>query len=66
MKFSRQEYWSGLPSPSPRDLPDPGGDYRNTYYFITIVKLLLSLSMSLIFFISFPPDTVNLFPLNLF
>ena len=22
--FSRQEYWSGLPSPSPRDLPDPG------------------------------------------
>ena len=24
MGFSRQEYWSGLPSPSPRDLPDPG------------------------------------------
>ena len=24
MKFSRQEYWSGLPFPSPRDLPDPG------------------------------------------
>ena len=22
--FSRQEYWSGLPLPSPRDLPDPG------------------------------------------
>ena len=22
--FSRQEYWSGLPFPSPRDLPDPG------------------------------------------
>ena len=21
--FSRQEYWSGLPFPSPRDLPDP-------------------------------------------
>ncbi|KAB0378174.1 hypothetical protein FD755_009752 [Muntiacus reevesi] len=21
---SRQEYWSGLPVPSPRDLPDPG------------------------------------------
>ena len=21
--FSRQEYWSGLPLPSPRDLPDP-------------------------------------------
>ena len=24
MTFSRQEYWSGLPCPSPRDLPDPG------------------------------------------
>ena len=22
--FSRQEYWSGLPFPSPRDLPDTG------------------------------------------
>ena len=24
MEFSRQEYGSGLPSPPPRDLPDPG------------------------------------------
>ena len=24
MRFSRQEYWSGLPFPSPGDLPDPG------------------------------------------
>ena len=24
MGFSRQEYWSGLPLPSPGDLPDPG------------------------------------------
>ena len=24
MEFSRQEYWSGLPVPSPEDLPDPG------------------------------------------
>ena len=24
MKFSRQEYWNGLPFPSPGDLPDPG------------------------------------------
>ena len=22
--FSRQEYWRGLPVPSPEDLPDPG------------------------------------------
>ena len=24
MEFSKQEYWSGLPLPSPEDLPDPG------------------------------------------
>ena len=24
MGFLRQEYWSGLPFPSPGDLPDPG------------------------------------------
>ena len=24
MRFSKQEYWSGLPFPSPEDLPDPG------------------------------------------
>ena len=24
MEFSRQEYWSGLPLPSPGDLPNPG------------------------------------------
>ena len=24
MEFSRQEYWSGLPFPSPEDFPDPG------------------------------------------
>ena len=24
MEFSRQEYWSVMPCPSPEDLPDPG------------------------------------------
>ena len=24
MGFSRKEYWTGLPFPSPGDLPDPG------------------------------------------
>ena len=24
IEFSRQEYWSGFPCPSPGDLPDPG------------------------------------------
>ena len=29
MEFSGQEYWSGLPFPSPGDLPDPGIDLRS-------------------------------------
>ena len=27
MEFSRQEYWIGLPFPTPGDLPDPGMNY---------------------------------------
>ena len=27
--FPKQEYWSGLPCPSPRDLPDPGIEPRS-------------------------------------
>ena len=29
MRFSRQEYWSGLPFPSPGDLPNPGIESRS-------------------------------------
>ena len=29
MEFSKQECWSGLPFPSPRDLPDPGVEPRS-------------------------------------
>ena len=29
MRFSRQEYWSGLSFPSPGDLPDPGIEPRS-------------------------------------
>ena len=29
MGSSRQEYWSGLPFPSPKDLPDPGIEPRS-------------------------------------
>ena len=36
MEFYRQEYWSGLPFPSPRDLPDLG------------IKLLSAASLSLL------------------
>ena len=27
MEFSRQEYWSGLPFPTPGDLPDSGVEH---------------------------------------
>ena len=30
MGFSRQEYWSGLPLPSPGDLPNPGIEPRSS------------------------------------
>ena len=29
MRFSRQEYWSGLPCPPPGDLPNPGIEPRS-------------------------------------
>ena len=29
MGFSRQEYWSGVPCPSPGDLPNPGTEPRS-------------------------------------
>ena len=38
--FSKQEYWSGLPIPSPGDLPDPG--IEPTY--------LMSPSLAVMFF----------------
>ena len=32
MEFSRQEYWSGQPFPSPRDLPDPGIEPGSSHF----------------------------------
>ena len=29
MRFPRQEYWGGLPFPSPGDLPDPGSEPKS-------------------------------------
>ena len=30
LEFSKQEYWSGLPFPTPEDLPDPGIELAST------------------------------------
>ena len=35
MEFLRQEYWSGLPFPSPGDLQDPGIESALTGEFFT-------------------------------
>ena len=43
MEFSRQEYWSGLPFPSPGDLPNPGIEPRSPAG-ITSYKLSNTLS----------------------
>ena len=31
MEFPRQEYWNGLPFPTPRDLPDAGTEWHFLY-----------------------------------
>ena len=40
MKFSQQEYWSGLPCPSTGDMPNPGTKHRSSTlqgdFFFTI------------------------------
>ena len=47
MGFSRQEYWSGVPFPSPGDLPEPGiesmtpavqADFSDCNYRVRIPK----------------------------
>ena len=35
MGFPRQEYWSGLPFPSPGDLPDPGTETKSPALTVT-------------------------------
>ena len=49
MGFPRQEYWRGLPFPSPGDLPDPR------------IKLTSSVLAGRLFFITEPPGK----PLNI-
>uniref|UniRef100_A0A4W2FI99 Uncharacterized protein n=1 Tax=Bos indicus x Bos taurus TaxID=30522 RepID=A0A4W2FI99_BOBOX len=38
--FSRQEYWSGLPFPSPGDLPDPGFETASPVLQELVCKLV--------------------------
>ena len=45
--FSRQEYWSGLPLPSPEDLPNPGIEPGSPALWVDVLP-------------SEPPDYANL------
>ena len=40
MAFPRQEYWSGLPFPSPGDLPDPGNPGMEPIFPVLADKFL--------------------------
>ena len=56
MGFSRQEYWSQLPFPSPGDLPDPGIETRSPALQVDSLppeppgKLIIANSSSLFYF----------------
>ena len=39
--FSRQEYWDGLPFPSPGDLPDPGTEPLSPALWASLVAQLV-------------------------
>ena len=58
MVFPRQEYWSGLTFPSPKDLPDPGIKTRSPS--LQVDSLLSEPSgKSLLFIIILQLNTVN-------
>ena len=54
MGFSRQECWSGLPFPSPGDLPDPGTDLSHK------TDLLVEIILQTVVRINFKYDTNEL------
>ena len=42
MGFSRQEYWSGLPFPSPGDLPNPGMEPASLMFPALVVGFFIT------------------------
>ena len=47
MGFSKQEYWSGLPFPSPVDLPDPGIEWHHVILCSSVFCIIHPLFFSL-------------------
>ena len=50
MEFSRQEYWSGLPFPTPGDLPDPGIEPVSVFPAFWQADSLPLVKMKMLFF----------------
>ena len=42
MEFSRQEYWSGLPFPTPEDLLDPGSEHEWSLVCLVLADLFFT------------------------
>ena len=53
MGFSRQEYWSGLPSPSPGDLPDTGIEPRSLALQADALKEVIRLKSCTLLLLTF-------------
>ena len=79
MGFSRQEYWSGLPFPSPGDLPSPGIKPRYPALeadaltseppgkpYQIVIRLSERLSWTTLSKIDFYPNPITLCPLTIF
>ena len=62
MGFSKQEYWSGLPFPTPGDLPHPGIEHKSLasptlagrFFIIALLRkpVLINLTFLIIFYSS--------------
>ena len=61
MEFSRQEYWSGLPFPSPEDLPNPGSNLGLPHWRQMLYRLSYQGSPSSAFLrlLIFPPGNLE-------
>ena len=56
MGFSRQEYWSGLPLPSPNARPTCGQNYEPRFFFVFSVFLIFSPPFS---YLGFPGGSIG-------
>ena len=66
MGFSRQEYWSGLPFPSPGDLPNPGIEPRSPAFQADALTSETPGKPCLLHFLHWQMDSSQLVTINCF